>query len=333
MSSFLSGEALSTAIRDILAEDGFSCAVAFWGRGCETWVRGKRGRVIANLSMGGTNPHALRSVTADLRQLDDLHAKVFIGSRWAVVASANVSANGLGLEGSESSGWLEAGVKLPVSEELTGWFKKTWERAGEITTRDWNDAIATWGKRRAGSKPSLVSFSDFDPDQPDYPLICWVGEGWQVNEEQVKRSLGYFNQSLRARIDNGISLESEADREVLVNRWVLWWTQRERGLPSRRASLGFTQTSDVVVKDGFYTIHDRTNYDVVLEAEKPAPEPFRLAEPGVKDAIFEVLSRKEYALLREEDETPTSPWFTTRLPLMQQFWVDAKACFLSNLEQ
>lgn len=110
MGNFLFGTDLSREIRSILAEKGAKCAVAFWGRGCESWVIGLDCKVVATLRMGGTNPRALRNVRAEIRQCDTLHAKVYIGRNRAVVTSANASINGLALQGLEQASWIEAGI-------------------------------------------------------------------------------------------------------------------------------------------------------------------------------------------------------------------------------
>lgn len=134
----LTGERLHTAISEVLSGERAHCAVAFWGRGSEPLVLGKRdARVICNLQMGGTNPKVieqlLRSSVA-VRQMDDLHAKVYIGTEWAVVTSANASINGLGIE-SETASWLEAGTRLPATA-ATPWFDAIWQRGREITGDD-----------------------------------------------------------------------------------------------------------------------------------------------------------------------------------------------------
>jgi hypothetical protein len=83
--------------------DRFHCAVAFWGKRSETLIDSDRRRnvkLICNLKMGGTNPNVVRKIPRDLvKQIDTLHAKVYIGDNFAGVTSANASANGPGLEG------------------------------------------------------------------------------------------------------------------------------------------------------------------------------------------------------------------------------------------
>jgi len=90
------------------------------------------------LTTGGTNPHALEEGAADLRQCDTLHAKVYIGRTQSVVCSANASINGLALEGTEQSGWIEAGTIVPTTPIISQWFEDLWGHiTREIGADDW----------------------------------------------------------------------------------------------------------------------------------------------------------------------------------------------------
>jgi hypothetical protein len=83
--TFLVGPALNKAIQKITEEDDVRCAVAFWGKGAETLFRDlklQKVQIVCNLSSGGTNPFVIEEIKtagAVVRQLDVLHAKVYIG--------------------------------------------------------------------------------------------------------------------------------------------------------------------------------------------------------------------------------------------------------------
>ena len=114
---FLYEDELDQAIKAILGEDECCAAVAFWGKGASDLLkkknRGAKAKIICNLMSGGTNPYEVEKLMkiAHVKQLNDLHAKVYIGRDSSIVASANVSGNGLGLEGLEQNRWREAGLK------------------------------------------------------------------------------------------------------------------------------------------------------------------------------------------------------------------------------
>ena len=151
-------------VASIAKEEGeLLVAVAFWGRGAKSIVHPRPSgpvKIICNLRSGATNPaiiealHRKRNVT--LKQYDRLHAKVVVGSKTAVVGSANFSSNGLNLEGEESAGWQEAGLVTqdPVEiEAINSWFRTIWGDAHEISPRDIKEAKKRWKKRRNSRIP------------------------------------------------------------------------------------------------------------------------------------------------------------------------------------
>lgn len=109
---FVTSADYENAVASIAEEKGeLLVAVAFWGRGAESIVHRRRGKpvkIICNLTSGGTNPATIETLQGIdkviLKQCDRLHAKVIVGSKTAVVGSANFSCNGLNLEGEESEG-------------------------------------------------------------------------------------------------------------------------------------------------------------------------------------------------------------------------------------
>ncbi|EQD26331.1 hypothetical protein B2A_15687, partial [mine drainage metagenome] len=112
-------------------------------------------RIICNLASGGTNPAAIDRLRelkhVELRQMDDLHAKVIVTDHAVIVGSANVSANGLGYEDSEVKGWHEAGI-LSDSAEHTKvaqeWFDRLWDKSRVILDEDMKAAEKRWKSRR-----------------------------------------------------------------------------------------------------------------------------------------------------------------------------------------
>lgn len=127
--AFLTGPALTAAIKEILAERGARAAAAFWGRGFNDWIGGDHIRVIANLATGGADPHSLQQVRAEIRRSDRLNANVYIGSKMAVVASSN----GLTPEGGESPELIEAGLSTTEIGPISAWFETLWEEATSIS--------------------------------------------------------------------------------------------------------------------------------------------------------------------------------------------------------
>lgn len=133
-------------------------AVAFWGAGAGVdlgiTLMGARAKVICNLATGGTNPQAIRQLMdagVQVRQRDDLHAKVYLFPDGAVLGSSNASSNGLSMQGGECSGWTEANLLTAepcVLGELGTWFDQHWEAAREVTEDDLAAAWNAWSRRR-----------------------------------------------------------------------------------------------------------------------------------------------------------------------------------------
>lgn len=134
-------------------------AVAFWGQGADAIIRNapRQYQIICNLKSGGTNPQVVRSLKAlanvSIIQLDTLHAKVVITDGGALISSANVSTNGLALEGNDSRTWQEAGVLVPsaalVRMNIVEWFQRLWEQGRRIDEYDLERASLAWAQRIA----------------------------------------------------------------------------------------------------------------------------------------------------------------------------------------
>lgn len=126
-------------------------AVAFWGDGAQSVVvAARKYQIICNLTSGGTNPTVIRALLAmpnvKVRHLAELHAKVVVADKQAIVGSANFSADGLGLNGSEHRGWLEAAAVIEANA-VEHWFETHWRRAGVISDDALSLAEQAWANR------------------------------------------------------------------------------------------------------------------------------------------------------------------------------------------
>ncbi|MGA1799315.1 phospholipase D family protein [Sphingomonas sp. 4RDLI-65] len=187
MTGFLAGAELAAAIRDVLSGADVRCAVAYWGNGIEKAFPPSDGppavRIICDVTRGGTSPKALVTMGAprnkDLRHVPDLHAKVYISDRGAVVGSANASDNGIGF--GAAPGLIEAGVLLrPDAQsfaEAAAWFETLWDRSRKVGKKALDMAKARF---RPGGMPgdrpvrpgSLLDRIAADPDR--FTEICIV---------------------------------------------------------------------------------------------------------------------------------------------------------------
>ncbi|WP_373386596.1 phospholipase D family protein [Pseudomonas alcaligenes] len=168
MSNFVAPDDYKQRFEQLLDnEHDLSLAVAFWGEGAVKLISSrpsKNFRILCNLMSGGTNPYVIRELCElaessggriQIRQCDRLHAKVVVGERQALIGSANVSDNGLGLGDQGSAHWLEAGV-LTSEESVVGgarnWFDQLWKSDGVrgIIDADITAAIKIWTQNRRG---------------------------------------------------------------------------------------------------------------------------------------------------------------------------------------
>lgn len=115
---FISSSEYEKALRTVVEESSeISVAVAFWGQGAELLLRAEPPRkmnLICNLRSGATNPETIAILCetdgVNVRQHDRLHAKVILSQSSMLIGSANLSSNGINLEGEEINGWEEAGI-------------------------------------------------------------------------------------------------------------------------------------------------------------------------------------------------------------------------------
>jgi hypothetical protein len=178
---FVSNTNYKETIESIAEEEGELCvAVAFLGKGAESLIHSKSSgpvKIICNLKSGATNPEtieALRQKGINPKQHDRLHAKVVIGTSSAVIGSANLSSNGLNLEGDETQGWEEAGLVTRDATQLDDarkWFDDMWRDSRDISLQDIEDAKAKWHARRVDRTLISHGVVGFNLDSVTYPEL------------------------------------------------------------------------------------------------------------------------------------------------------------------
>jgi hypothetical protein len=149
-----SGKTIAARIQALVDDEvtpPVKLAVAFWGAGADFTLRGAC-LIVCDLVSGACNPAVIRALqqrdNCVVRKYDGLHAKVVIGSTGAVVSSANMSTNGLGAEGADASGTIEAGYFVAPTaagyHDIVAWFDGVWSAATAITEGDFAAAQEQW---------------------------------------------------------------------------------------------------------------------------------------------------------------------------------------------
>jgi predicted DNA-binding antitoxin AbrB/MazE fold protein len=137
--------------------ENLDMAVAFLGIGAEDFFKKtkKKIRFLCNFESGACNPNLIEKLfkqkNIELKTNPLLHAKIYIQDSSIIIGSANLSANGLSLEGAEQTAWHEVGV-LSNNENLIKksktWFNDIWNESKDITMGDKNYQKDNWQKRR-----------------------------------------------------------------------------------------------------------------------------------------------------------------------------------------
>ena len=146
------------------------CAVAFWGKDGSQIFRNSKSKnikIVCNLTSGSTNPVEISKLQNkygknSIRMKNDLHAKVFWTDKAVIIGSANVSANGLALEGPETTGLEEVAVLIRdpiILKQTESWFNHIWKRAMPINRIHLDDARKIWHNlAQPGDRCKLVNF-------------------------------------------------------------------------------------------------------------------------------------------------------------------------------
>lgn len=234
--SIITGPALIDRLKSaITAGPDIRLAVAFWGAGASKALgltQGKNARVICNLMSGGTNPAEIRTLRAngiDVRKHAALHAKIgVVGDGLSFVGSSNMSANGLGFEGRELTGWEEANVVFDHADsDVSVRFDALWEGATRITKADLKAAEDLWRRRRtfaiqSGSNPVERPMSLWqaivDNDDRLRSSPCVVAYYYEMDDDD-KLKFSKAEKNIRAEYGKGLS--AFMDWDALPDGYIL----------------------------------------------------------------------------------------------------------------
>jgi len=156
---FLHNENYGKEIKKVFSNNkNLDLAVAFFGKDSFDLFKSTKGkdiRVICNLQSGACNPFLIEKIikknNIQVKTNQRLHAKTLIQKDAVIIGSANISSNGLSLEGSEISGWIETGILTSSSHVISSsksWFESTWTDSIEIANKDLEVYKKLWLKKR-----------------------------------------------------------------------------------------------------------------------------------------------------------------------------------------
>lgn len=170
MTKFITGDENIQAIKNLLNDkNDLKCAVAFWGDEALHFLENtnRKVKIICNLESGATNPYVISKLidnpNIDIKTHQRLHAKVYWSPTLAIIGSTNVSANGLGLEGRELSGWIEASILIDediLIKKIEDWFDLLYLDSFLIDDSALARAKNSWKDRRKIRPVQLVEGDD-----------------------------------------------------------------------------------------------------------------------------------------------------------------------------
>lgn len=183
-------------------------AIAFWGEGAleklslAPRLKAIRG-IVCNLESGACNPKIigeLRSLGYSIRSHENLHAKLICTDQAVFVGSSNASANGLGFEGSELGGNLEANALVvddgKFKTACRDYLRQIWKEAHNITDTQLAAAEIAWKNRRASRhkmrvaarypKSLLRQMKSNRAFFEDLPISLWVYDDYGLSDTATR---------------------------------------------------------------------------------------------------------------------------------------------------
>lgn len=143
-----------------------------------------------------------------------------------------------------------------------------------------------------------------------------------MNAQQVRAEVGYFDDAVERRVDEGHEVGGADDRKALrPGTWLLWWRRTNQGFPHKKANSIWHNVERIVDKAFAYEGEELQRDCTIAPADPPLPYPFNVEEPKFALAFRDVLSRDKYNGLRADDAGKS--WFTqARVGLIREFWRD-----------
>lgn len=328
------GDEIQRLFSEVEQEDSVYCAVAFWGYSAKGLIKNCRAseiKIICNLDSGATNPNFVRACYKDnrvtIKNIGNLHAKVYIGRNRVIVGSANASANGLGFHNNEVTGWIEAGVVLTAERSLNSiaeWFDELWYASREITHEHIEDAKRLWAARRRNRPTS--SFLNYPLEELPNIIISWWPTRdlpmFETNKDSVIQALGEYSPEIEEKIQGAIDIEVKGDEEHLERGfWVLRWEMRNNGQLSK-SDLSWFYVGPFIHRAGAYRDEPDQLIGVVIEGENPPPPPFEVRQsrdPIFRKAFQVVIESEQFEVLRNQSEY--EDWsFRRTIGALPTFW-------------
>ncbi|MCF8169267.1 MAG: phospholipase D family protein [Rhodoferax sp.] len=302
---------LSAAVKNLLStETELRIANSFIGSGLGRLIGANAGsnvKIIFNLTMGGTNPKEVshliqRFGKANVKQIDNLHAKLYIGKEYAIVGSANMSTNGLG---TQPIALREAGYKFtldePSEKRSADWFDELWRIAYDITDQNLKDAEDMWKRRdpvREGDpKVDLGDICNYDFDLDDFPLITWfTNSEWVFSKKLRKGKTEQECEEIEEEVCNSVDIECEDDINHLDKGRYIFSFAIQGDKASGESECYTFRSRGIVVREAYHRKNNSANEVDVMLCDKMSPL-FGLNQQSLYDEFRDLINTEKFHLL------------------------------------
>lgn len=229
MIEFFDGTNAQSKIASLISNaDRIRIAVAYWGKDAARNLRLKDlkrrdVKIVCDLDNGGSNPSEIKEIQRTFGKQNVLscpwlHAKAWITDKCVILGSSNASANGIGWEGAETSGLIEANIITDdknIVSAVHKWFEQCVMRgARQINKDDFDRAKKAWKERRtrrpwpSGPLSKALRSSDAVVDRN---IEVWIWKQQDLTKRAGKKIDAARKERKNNRID-GYELGRESKR-------------------------------------------------------------------------------------------------------------------------
>lgn len=259
----------------------------------------------------GTNPKAIQEIIdvvgiSNVHFLDNLHSKVYIGNKSAVLGSANLSKNGFSDDGNYEIFTLFDDAKsldylskvyedyLKIAKKMYPTEKDKIKKILELKNISRNAKCNNLNYDVKSSKYTNLSNYIFGTDSIH---IAWFSGEYELNynELEIENKMGMSSDKLVT------SAEMIFSNEDLIKKgdWIILWKCTEKGIADKRQKLEWMCVDYVIengVKDDLYKklVFQSSDHD---ENE----EPFKI-DKKVNELIINLLNSRKYPDLVYKDK-------------------------------
>lgn len=290
-----------------------SVAVAYIGKAWLTYLdeQSLPQTLVVSPTLGSHPPAIAKAIQKlgidNVHFLDELHAKIYLGNKQALVGSCNLSHGGFRDK--------EETAVLITDEKQILVLHATIARYIDFARRDYPNARAkrdrlaklylehknapkSHGPKRRSRKTPNIGNYDVDAGQHRIHVAWGQPDNITFNKEAVYNSEpAAKNQNLDAYF--GSCLLFHENDDIRKGDWILYWHNTNKGMPRRNGEISWIFVDAVIaygVKDDKYT-----KLAGEIKARDAHPEPF-LLDDRTKNRIRTCLTFGQFAALRSEDD-------------------------------